>query len=136
LFGKERDGDDDDDALRGGLDETERVEDDDEDMEGKVSLANIVIAETVSYAEKLDQSPPDYRSPSTLSSTMSRPLKPRRIPIYSSGTSTLSRLAASRIPISALKGPQSSTSGLSSSTQGGERYPRCFSANARIKYDT
>ena len=29
LFGKERDGDDDDDALRGGLDETERVEVDD-----------------------------------------------------------------------------------------------------------
>jgi len=49
---------------------------------------------------------------------MSRPLKPRRIPI-SSSTSTLSRLAASRIPISALKCPQSSTSGLSTSTQGG-----------------
>ena len=48
-----------------------------------------------------------------ISSTMSRPLMPRRIP------STLSRLAASRIPISALKCPQSSTNGLSTSTQGG-----------------
>jgi hypothetical protein len=70
-------------------------------VDREVSLAGIV--ETVSYAnaEKLDQSPPDYRCPSTLSSTMSRPLMPRRIPI-SSSTSTLSRLAAIRVPISAL----------------------------------
>ena len=84
-----------------------------------LSLADIV--ETVSHAKKLDQLPPDCRPPSTLSSTMSRPLMPRRIPI-SSSTSTLSRLArlaASRIPISALKCPQSSTNGLSTSTQGG-----------------
>ena len=84
-----------------------------------LSLADIV--ETVPHAKKLDQLPPDCRPPSTLSSTMSRPLMPRRIPI-SSSTSTLSRLArlaASRIPISALKCPQSSTNGLSTSTQGG-----------------
>jgi len=81
-----------------------------------LSLTDIV--ETVSHAKKIDQLPPDCRPPSTLSSTMSRPLMPRRIPI-SSSTSTLSRLAASRIPISALKCPQSSTNGLSTSTQGG-----------------
>ena len=84
-----------------------------------LSLTDIV--ETVSHAKKIDQLPPDCRPPSTLSSTMSRPLMPRRIPI-SSSTSTLSRLArlaASRIPISALKCPQSSTKGLSTSTQGG-----------------
>ena len=84
-----------------------------------LSLADIV--ETVSHAKKLDQLPPDCRPPSTLSSTMSRPPMPRRIPISSNSTSTLSRLArlaASRIPISALKCPQSSTNGLSTSTQG------------------
>jgi len=82
----------------------------------------------LSHAKKLDQLPPDCRSPSTLSSTMSRPLMPRRIPI-SSCTSTLSRLArlaASRIPISALKCPQSSTNGLSTSTQGGRDIQDAF----------
>ena len=88
-----------------------------------LSLADIV--ETVSYAKKLDQLPPDYRSPSTLSSTMSRPLMPRRIPI-SSSISTLSWLAASRIQISALKCPQSSTNGLSTSTQGGRDIQDAF----------
>ena len=85
-----------------------------------LSLTDIV--ETVSHAKKIDQLPPDCRPPSTLSSTMSRPPMPRRIPISSNSTSTLSRLArlaASRIPISALKCPQSSTNGLSTSTQGG-----------------
>ena len=84
-------------------------------------LAIADIVETVSHAKKIDQLPPDCRPPSTLSSTMSRPPMPRRIPISSNSTSTLSRLArlaASRIPISALKCPQSSTNGLSTSTQG------------------
>ena len=88
-----------------------------------LSLTDIV--ETVSHAKKIDQLPPDCRPPSTLSSTMSRPLMPRRIPI-SSSTSTLSRLAASRIPISALKCPQSSTNGLSTSTQGGRDIQDAF----------
>ena len=53
---------------------------------------------------------------------------PRRIPI-SSCTSTLSRLArlaASRIPISALKCPQRSTNGLSTNTQGGRDIQDAF----------
>ena len=81
-------------------------------VDGEAFLADVVETPIkVSFAEKLGQAPPNHKSPSTLSSTTSRPRMPKKFPILAlkcppCSTSTLSILAA----------------GLSTSSQGGERF--------------